>query len=157
MSDDTSATEVEQDQQEPEDVENTEATEELGEAGEKALEAFKARARKAERDNRKLADRVKEFEDAQKTDQEKAAEELATFKSRAETAEAKLLRYKVAAEKQLPPELAERLQGKDEAELGDDADRLLALVKPNGKPAGDADAGKGVATVGESFNDLLRR
>lgn len=48
-------------------------------------------------------------------------------KNRADTAEGKLLRYRIAHESGLAYELAERLQGKDEKELREDAKALAGL------------------------------
>lgn len=112
----------------------------------------------AERERAEAAEaKVKDYEDASKSEQEKLAEVAEDNRSRAEAAEAKLLRFQVAATKNLPVELADRLQGNDKRELEADADRLLELVKPS-QPSGDADAGKGVAEKkDEDFNDILRR
>lgn len=130
--------------------------EELRPEGKKALDAFKKRAREAEDAKRELETKVKEFEDRDKSEQEKLEERAATAERQAEQAQAQLLRIQVATNKKLPLELASRLQGKDKKELEADADRLLELVKPNGKPAGDVDAGKGEGGGSASFNDLMR-
>lgn len=122
-----------------------------------ALVAERAAAKEAKDANAELAARIKEFEDRDKSDQERKDEALKTAEERAAKAEAGLLRHRVAASKQLPPELADRLQGKNEKELGEDADRLLELVKPSGQKAGDSDAGKGEPDEGGSFNDLMRQ
>lgn len=129
---------------------------ELGGSGEKALDAFKQRARAAEKEAKALAAKVKEFEDRDKSEQEKLEERASTAEQRAAQAERQLLRYEVAAAKKLPVELADRLQGETKKELEEDADRLLTLVKPNGKPSGDVDAGKGEGGSANTFNDLLR-
>lgn len=50
-------------------------------------------------------------------------------KNRADTAEGKLLRYRIAHESGLAYELAERLQGKDEKELREDAKTLAGLMR----------------------------
>lgn len=129
---------------------------ELGEAGEKALNAFKKRARDAEKEARDLAARVKEFEDRDKSDQEKLEERASTAEQRAAGAEQQLLKFQIATDKKLPVELADRLQGDNKKELEADAERLLALVKPNGKPEGDIGAGRGEGGSGDTFNDALR-
>jgi hypothetical protein len=121
-----------------------------------ALTAERTAAREAKEANADLARRIKEFEDRDKSEQEKKDEALKSAEDRAKQAEAGLLRFKVAAAKQLPAELADRLQGKNEKELGEDADRLLELVKP-GKATGDVDAGRGEPDEGGSFNDAIRQ
>jgi hypothetical protein len=129
---------------------------ELGEAGQKALDAFKQRARDAEKQAKALAAKVKEFEDRDKSEQDKLEERATTAETKAQAAEAKVLRFEVATAKKLPLELADRLQGASKADLEADADRLLELVKPNGKPEGDADAGKGEGGGGMGFNEAIR-
>jgi hypothetical protein len=128
----------------------------LGEAGEKALEAFKQRARDAEKEARALAAKVKEYEDRDKSEQEKLEERATTAEQRAAAAERQLLRFEVATAKSLPPALADRLQGDTKKALEEDADRLLELVKPSGKPTGDIDAGRGEGGGDASMNDLMR-
>lgn len=120
-----------------------EPTEELGENGVKALAA--------ERDARKaLEKRLKEFEDRDKTDAEKLAEETETL--RRENAELKSgkLRADVAAAKGVPASL---LSGSTQAELEASADALIAFrgekqapgllvptegKSPNPKPSSDS-------------------
>lgn len=121
-----------------------------------ALTAERQAAREAREATEALQRKVKEFEDRDKSDQEKQAEALKAAEGRAAAAEASLLRFRVAAKKELPAELAERLQGKNEKELEADADRLLELVKPNGQKAGDADGGKGEPEDDRSFNEAIR-
>lgn len=50
-------------------------------------------------------------------------------RARADAAEAKLLRHRIAHEFGLPFDLAERLQGKDEAELRADAKTLSGMIR----------------------------
>lgn len=74
---------------------------------------------------------------------EKDAEARAAAEQKAADLEAQVLRLKVAAAKKLPPELADRLIGSTEDEMNEDADRLLAVMKPTTPPApaGGADQG----------------
>lgn len=102
----------------------------LGPAGEKALEAFKKRAREAEAEAKELAAKVKQFEERDLSEQEKLQKAAEEARVAAEKAEAENLRIKVAVEKGLPLELADRMVGKNREDLEADADRLAALVKP---------------------------
>lgn len=126
------------------------ADDELPEGAKKALAA----SRKAERDALKRASaaeaKAKEYEDRDKTDQQKQAEETAAAIADAADARAQLLRYEVASEKGLTANQAKRLVGSTKDELLKDADVLLADINPNAtsfdggarKPAktGDMDA-----------------
>lgn len=98
-----------------------------------AIKAEREKA-KAEREARLAAEaRIKEFEDAQKSEEEKRQEELAAAKQEAEAQKARVhelevaqTRSEVAAEKKLPPKLAGRLTGDTREEIEADADALLA-------------------------------
>lgn len=70
-----------------------------------------------------------EYEDRDKSELEKITGKLSKAEERAQAAENSLLRFQVAAEKQLPRELIPRLRGNTEEELAADADELLNLVK----------------------------
>lgn len=141
----------------PDDIEQIAAQADKPDAVKRAIQAERENARKERDRAEELAAKVKEFEDRDKSEQEKLEERAASAESRASAAEAKLLRFQIAVDKSLPLDLAERLQGKSKKELEEDADRLLDLLKPNGKPSGDPDAGRGEGGEGESFNDVLRK
>lgn len=98
-------------------------------------DARKAADKKAE----ELAAKVKEYEDAQKSEQEKLADERDSLRTEAQRAQAESLRLRVALAKKLPEELIDRLRGETQEELEADADTLLSLVKP--ATASDLDAG----------------
>lgn len=77
------------------------------------------------RNERKAQDtRLKEFEDAQKTEEQKRAERVSTAEGRATSAESKLAKYEAAAEAGLPLKYAARLQGATKDELLADAKQL---------------------------------
>ena len=138
------------------------ATDDLGDAGKKAIAAERARVKDLEkqlRDLKPLADKAKELEDAKKSEQERLTEQLNAAKAEAEATKAELLRLRVAAEKGLPAELAARLQGGDEDELAEDADRLLALMGPKTPQSpGSADAGpRGTSKPGQLGPDDFSR
>jgi hypothetical protein len=77
---------------------------------------------------------------------QKAQNDLTAMKTRAEAAERSLLRSRIAAEKHLPAELADRLTGDDEAALRADAEVLVKLIAPVQPPAPLADPGSGTDT-----------
>ncbi len=58
------------------------------------------------------------------------AEALSRAQQDLEAAKQAEARLRVAVNKGIPPELADRLQGQDEQELAADADRLLPLIRP---------------------------
>jgi len=103
---------------------------------------WKELSRKHEKAAKQLESRLKEFEDKDKTETERLSERATLAeKQAAENAQA-LARYRVAVDKSLPTELVDRLRGDTEDELSEDADRLLALLKPSGPHRfGDVDLG----------------
>lgn len=103
----------------------------LGAPGLKALQDERAARAAAEKAQAELAAKVKEFEDRDKTEAEKAAERLAASEKAAADAQTELLRYKVAAEKGVDADL---LTGTDEASMRVAADKLLAW-RGDPKPA----------------------
>jgi hypothetical protein len=91
-------------------------------------------------DHKKAQDRVREFEDKDKTELQRATDKAADAESRALVAELNALRLDVALDK--APEgmsvaqvrkLAKRLTGKDRAELEADAAELFAEFTPSTK------------------------
>jgi len=98
----------------------------------KAIKSEREAAKKAKAERDDALSRIKEFEDAQKSEDEKRVEALDAERKRAETAESRIqelevkqLRGEVAAEKKLPPKLAGRLTGGTREEIEADADALL--------------------------------
>ncbi|MBK6887021.1 MAG: hypothetical protein IPH03_11750 [Tetrasphaera sp.] len=72
--------------------------------------------------------KVKEFEDRDKTETERMAEQLAALKAEAAQAKAETLRLRVGAETGLPADLQEFLAGDDEAQLRAQAKKLMAAT-----------------------------
>lgn len=70
--------------------------------------------------------KVKEYEDRDKTDQEKASEKLSDLEKNLTTAQADAVRFEIALEKGLTKNQARRLVGSTRDELETDADELLA-------------------------------
>ena len=75
--------------------------------------------------------RLKEIEDADKSEVDRLKEQLVEANSRAERAETDLTRLTVAHEKGLTPAQAKRLTGGTREELEADADDLLSILKPS--------------------------
>lgn len=91
-------------------------------------EKWKGLARKHEgnaKTNAGAAQRLRELEDADKSELQKAQDATASEKRRADEAEGKLIRLEIAAEKGLSPAQAKRLVGSTREELEADADELL--------------------------------
>lgn len=102
----------------------------LGDPGKAALVRERTAKTEADKALAEALAKVKAFEDAQKTDAEKAADALKIAQNAASEAAAKALRYEVASTKGLPLDLAQRLVGATQAELEADADKLKAQVAP---------------------------
>ena len=136
------------------EVEETQDDAPLRPEGEKALEAWKVRARKAEADQKELAARVKEFEERDLSEQERLAKAAEDAKRAAEEAAHENLRLKVALDRSLPSELIDRLRGETLEELYEDADSLLALVKP--REAQDFDGGARKTAKGMDRDEAVR-
>jgi chromosome segregation ATPase len=89
-----------------------------------------ANLRKRLKELEPLAQKAKELEDAGRSDVEKLSAEAQGHQSRADKAEAELMRLRVAMRKGLTETQAKRLVGSSEEELEEDADDLLASFKP---------------------------
>jgi hypothetical protein len=94
----------------------------------KQLRAENAAARKARQD---LEAQLAEFEERDKTALQKAEGKVTKAEQRAAEAEAKLLRYEVATEKQVPAKLVPLLT----ATSREDLEAQAALILENAKPA----------------------
>ena len=92
------------------------------------------------------AQKYDEWENAQKTELQKLTDQLEAERVQRIALEGQALRARVALAKGLPAELADRLQGATEAEIVADADKLLALVAPQGSGAPRASAHQGTNT-----------
>jgi hypothetical protein len=135
----------------------------LGEAGQKALAAERKRAAAAERTAKAsqkqiddLSRQLQEFQDRDKTEAQKLAEAKAAAESEASSAKQELLRYRVAAAKKLPTELAARLQGSTEEEMAADADSLLEVLGQRQTPSYDGGVRK-PAPAPTDMNALIRQ
>jgi len=133
----------------------------LGPAGEKALEEWKRRAKEAEAAARANAERIREFEDRDKTELQRAQEAAARATAEAEAVRAELLRSRILAEHGLTAEDAEFLPAGAEDDMRAAAQRLaerLAAAAPQ-KPAGprpDPSQGSGRPVVPTDFRTASR-
>jgi hypothetical protein len=93
---------------------------------------------KSKKANGELAAKVKDFEDASKTEQERAAEAAQTATQQAEAATREAARLRIALKKGLTETQAKRLVGDTEEELEKDADDLLESFKDD---EGESDDG----------------
>jgi Spy/CpxP family protein refolding chaperone len=124
-------------------TENETGTEETTEAPDIAAELakWKAMSRKHEaqaKANADAANKLKELEDAGKSEAEKLTAKAAEAEDKAAKAEARALRLEIAAAKGLTPAQAKRLVGGTKEELEADADELLSTFKP-ADTAGESD------------------
>lgn len=104
------------------------------------------RARYADYDDLKAkASEYDKAAEAQKTEQQRLAEQLQAAQSEAERYRTESLRLKVATDKGVPAALIPRLQGASEEELAADADELLKVL-PQQQAAPPA-AGRPVAEL----------
>lgn len=116
----------------------------LGESGKRALAAERDARKAAEKAAADALAKVKAFEDAQKTDTEKAADALADAQKAAAESAARALRYEAAAAEGLPLSAAGRLVGDTLEALRDDAKALKALLgTSSGTPRPDPTQGGG--------------
>ncbi len=108
-------------------------------------EKWKAHSRKHEgqaKANADAARRLKEIEDANKTETQKLADEKAAAESAAKSVSGELMRLRVAMRKGLTEAQAKRLVGDTEEELEQDADDLLASFGQKNDSGADTDPGK---------------
>lgn len=111
-------------------ADNSATEDSLGDAGKKALEAERRNARAAAKERDALAARLKEFEDRDKSEADKAIERAAAAEARVAELESQATRLEVAFENGLTPAQAKRLVGSTREELEADAKELLATFKP---------------------------
>ena len=106
------------------------------------LAKWKSLARRHERESKARAAKLREYEDANKTELQRHQDSAAEFKTRAEKAESALRRREIAEERapahatlaQIKA-VAKRLAGDDDEAMETDADELFALLVPAAPPA----------------------
>jgi hypothetical protein len=109
-----------------------------------------------------LEEKLQEFEDRDKSEQEKLASKLASVETRAAEAETRLLRFEVANEHGLDLAAAGFLTGTTREEIEHRASELVKLLKDKGKQSAGFDGGarQPVAEKGppeQEHNDFLMR
>lgn len=108
----------------------------------KNLRSQAAKYRTEAKANADAAERLAALEESQKTETQRLLEERDALKAERDSMQGEAMRARVALTKGLSAELADRLRGSTEDELSEDAERLLALIKPPGPPRfGDVDQG----------------
>jgi hypothetical protein len=101
---------------------------------------WKSEARKWEqraKENSSAAARLKEIEDASKSEAQRAQEALAEAQRERDEAAVRALRYEVAAERGIPADALELLHGTTREELEVKADKLKTLIsdpQPDRRP-----------------------
>lgn len=135
------------------------ADEPLGEPGMKALKSERLRATQAKKRADALEARLKEIEDAEKTELQRAQERIAELEKTNQAYEAEKtraqMRASVLASKNVPSEWADFVTGDSEDEMNQAADRILAnlssadqgpaLRPTSGQPGGSVEAGREAA------------
>lgn len=117
----------------------------------KNLRAQAAKYRTEAKANADAAARLAAYEESRKTEQQKLLERAELAERERDAVRSEAMRARVALVKGLPGDLADRLRGQSEDELSEDADRLLALLKPSG-PARFGDVDQGVRTSPPAAN-----
>lgn len=102
-----------------------EPVEQLGEGGIKALKAERERAAAAEKALAEREAKLKEYEDREKTEEQKTLERIAAAEARAAELELKATRAEVAAASGVPVDLLSRASGSAE-DIQSFADALIA-------------------------------
>lgn len=95
---------------------------------------------KAREERDSLAQRLREYEERDLSETDKATRRAESAEARAADAEASLMRYRVATEQGIPASLIDRLRGSTEDELRADAEQLLGLLPQQPAPDQGADA-----------------
>jgi ubiquitin len=102
------------------------------------VKQLRAEAAQHRREAQEAKQRAQELEERDQSEVEKLTTKATKAERERDEAKAALLRYEVAAEKQVPPEAVDLLVGNTREELEAKADRLLELTKG---PDPDFDAG----------------
>lgn len=126
---------------------------------------WKAEARKWEtraKANKEAADKLTEFEEAQKTEQQRLVERAEVAEKELESTRSEALRLSVIAKHGVPEKYQHLIRGGDETELNDAAKAIAELVEESAKPKTGGrvvvdDLDTGTALNGGELEDALRR
>lgn len=113
-------------------------------------EEIRDHVRELRKENETRRLKLKDYEDRDKSEQQKLEERATTAEGRVTAAELKVARYEVAAEVGLPLKYAARVQGSTKEELEADAKQLM---KDFGLAGGEDEGGAG----GSGFDGGVRR
>lgn len=124
------------------------------------VKKLRAEAAKYRTEAQEAKAKAQEYEDAQKSELEKAQDKLQQIETAKADAEAKLLRYEVATEKGIQGNLMDLLTGSTKEELEAKADLILENVKPAEAPKATFDGGPrepapDPKTPDQAHNDLI--
>ena len=125
----------------PNDAEAPEAEAEQKQFDESYVKSLRSEAAKWRKEAQEAKAKAQEYEDAQKSELEKAQDRLAQTEKAKAQAEATLLRYEVATERNIPGNLMDLLVGDSKEELEQKADLILENVKPAETPQATFDGG----------------
>lgn len=133
----------------------------LGEPGKRALDRERADRKAAQAERDALAARVQAFEDAQKTETERAAEALAAATANTQRLEAANLRLTVLNRHAIPGEYADFVHGATEEALEASAEKLQALLSNRTSNTGAhvvhaLDKPAPASVAGQSIQDQLK-
>lgn len=118
-------------------------------------EAAKYRTRAKELEPK--ASEYDKLAEAQKTEQQKAAEARQAAEARATEAETRLLRYQVAAAKNLPADLVQFLTGSSQEDIEKQADALVARLGETKPQTPSFDGGSRQTAPTVDMNAAIRR
>lgn len=124
-----------------EETETIETAEPKGEEstpnGEDSVEYWRSRARaweKQSKENKDAALKWAEYQESQKTVEEKRAEELAAIQRELEAERTERIRLEVATERGITGDAVKLLDGSSREEIVEKADALLELIAAQSKP-----------------------
>lgn len=124
------------------------------------VKKLRAEAAKHRKEAAEAKAKAQEYEDAQKSELERAQDKLTQLETAKADAEARLLRYEVAAEKNVPGNLMDLLVGDSKEELEAKADLILENVKPAEAPqatfeGGPREPAPEPKTADQAHNELI--
>ena len=129
--------------QEPSPASSTEGSSQEGKTfGEDTVKALRSEAAAYRTRAKEAESKVAEYEESSKSEVEKLSGKVTRAEQRAAEAEAKLLRFTVAIEKQVDPELVPLLSATSREELEQQANLLVSKTAQVARPAnGEYDGG----------------
>lgn len=142
------------------EAEAPEAAAEEKQFDESYVKKLRAEAAKHRKEAAEAKAKAQEYEDAQKSELERAQDKLTQLETAKADAEARLLRYEVAAEKNVPGNLMDLLVGDSKEELEAKADLILENVKPAEAPqatfeGGPREPAPEPKTADQAHNELI--